>query len=223
MATITRLTQQKKGNRVNVYLNGKFAFGVTLESALENHLKVGKELSPDEIETLRGKDFKDKVLARLLSFASRRPHSQKEILLWFRKKSVPSELHENLFNRLKNIDLLNDEEFAKWWVEQRVHFRSAPKKMLKLELRAKGISDEIIEKTLDESKALPDVELARKVLIKRYGKIPPLTDLKEKKRVYDFLLRRGFSYSVIKEALSTKLSAVRARTELADSNDEEYN
>lgn len=202
MSTITRLSQQRKNNRVNVYLDGRFAFGVTLESALENYLKVGQELSQSKIETLRGKDFKDKVFANLINFASRRPHSQREILQWFRRKNIPPELHEDLFNRSKNAILLNDEEFAKWWVEQRVHFRSSPKKMLKLELRQKGISDEIIEKTLGESKALPDVELARKVLLKKYRKIPELSDLKEKKRVYNFLLRRGFSYLTIKEALS---------------------
>ncbi|MEK7521692.1 MAG: regulatory protein RecX [Patescibacteria group bacterium] len=204
MPIVTRLSQQKKNNRVNVYLDGKFAFGVTLESALENHLKVGKELSQGKIETLRGKDFKDKIFAKLLSFASRRPHSQKEISLWFKKKNVPEELYVDLFNRLKNIGLLNDEEFARWWVEQRVHFRSSPKKMLKLELRGKGISDEITEKVLGESETTPDIELARKVLVKRFGKIPELVNLKEKKRVYDFLLRRGFSYDTIKQVLAKK-------------------
>ena len=103
MPQITRLSQQRKNNRVNVYLDGKFGFGVTLESALENHLKVGKELAQSEIETLRGKDFKDKIFAKLLNFASRRPHSQKEISQWFRRKEVPEELHQDLFNRLKNI------------------------------------------------------------------------------------------------------------------------
>ncbi len=201
MPQITRLSQQRKNNRVNVYLDGKFGFGVTLESALENHLKVGKELAQSEIETLRGKDFKDKIFAKLLNFASRRPHSQKEISQWFRRKEVPEELHQDLFNRLKNIGLLNDEEFARWWVEQRVHFKSYPAKMLKMELKGKGISDETIAKALSESDSVPEIDLAKKVLQKKFGSIPDVADIKQKKRVYDFLLRRGFSYDTIKKAL----------------------
>ncbi|MBI2590747.1 MAG: RecX family transcriptional regulator [Candidatus Blackburnbacteria bacterium] len=211
MAVIARLTQQKKNNRVNVYLDGKYAFGVTLESALENHLKVGMELSTQKIEELRGKDYQDKIYARLLSFASRRPHSQKEFEQWFRKRKVDPAVHQSLLDKLARIGLLNEEEFARWWVEQRITFRCLPPKMLKMELRGKGIKDDVIERILQEAEAPSEVELARKVLKKRFGKIPQNTrDLKEKKRVYDFLLRRGFSYAVVKEALT-------------DNSAEEYN
>jgi len=201
--TITRLIQQKKQKRVNVYLDGKFAFGVTLESTLENHLKVGMELSTQKIEELRGKDYTDKIYVRLLSFASRRSHSKKEFEQWFRKKNVDPNIQDPLLARLSKVGLLNEEEFARWWVEQRVTFRSMPPKMLKMELRSKGIKDEIIEQVLQENEAPSEVELARKVLKKRFGKIPQnIRDLKEKKRIYDFLLRRGFSYSVIKDVLA---------------------
>lgn len=210
MFTITRLTQQKRQNRVNVYLDGKFAFGVTLESALENHLKVGKELTSSEVETLRGKDFKDKVLAKLLNFASRRPHSQKEISLWFRKKNVPPEIYQYLFSKLENIGLLNDEEFARWWVEQRVAFRAMPPRMLKVELQNKGVDREIIEKVLGDVESPTEEELAKKTLLKRFGGIPNVADIRQKKKVYDLMLRRGFSYSVIKKTL-------------AQSGQEEYN
>lgn len=202
MATITRLVQQKNKDRVNVHLDGKFAFGVTLQSALENNLKIGKELSHEEIEALRGKDYLDINFSKLVSFASSRPHSKKEIHLWFRRKHIDENAQKQLFNRLKNVGLVNDEEFAKWWVEQRVHFRSMPQKMLKLELRQKGIKDEIVERVLSERESPSEVELARKVLTKKFRQIPKIKDLKEKRRVYDFLLRRGFGYDAIKKALS---------------------
>lgn len=210
MPTITRLVQQQKKQRVNVYMDGAFGFAITLESALEHNLTVGKELLQEEIEKLRGDDFEDKVFARLISFVSSRPHSKREIERWFRKKNVEVTLQKTLFNRLNNIGLVNDEEFAKWWVEQRVHFRSSPPKMIRVELRAKGIDDHIIDQVLQLVESPSEQTLAKKVLIKRFGKIPQPVDLKEKKRVYDFLLRRGFSYQVIKEVLT-------------DNSTEEYN
>lgn len=202
MATITRLSQQKRKNRVNVYLDGKFGFGVTLESALENHLKVGQELSQEKIEQLRGKDYLDINFSKLVNFASRRPRSEKEIKDWFRRKNIDLKAQNDLFNRLNKTGLVNDEEFAKWWVEQRIHFRLKPPKMLKLELRQKGIRQEVIEKVLSETESPSELELARKVILKKFKKIPIPKDPKDKKRVYDFLLRRGFSYNTIKEALA---------------------
>ncbi|MBI4028744.1 MAG: regulatory protein RecX [Candidatus Blackburnbacteria bacterium] len=201
--TVSRLTQQKNRNRVNVYLDGKYVFGVTLEAALENHLKTGLILTQEKIEQLRGKDYQDKIFAQLVAFGSRRPHSKKEFEQWFRKKNVDPNIQDSLLARLSKVGLLNEEEFARWWVEQRVSFRSMPPKMLKMELHSKGIKDDVIERILQGTEAPSEVELARKVLKKRFGKIPQNThDLKEKKRVYDFLLRRGFSYTVIREALT---------------------
>ena len=82
-----------------------------------------------------------------------------------------------------------------------MHFKSYPAKMLKMELKGKGISDETIAKALSESDSVPEIDLAKKVLQKKFGSIPDVADIKQKKRVYDFLLRRGFSYYTIKKAL----------------------
>ncbi|OGY09217.1 MAG: hypothetical protein A2700_03120 [Candidatus Blackburnbacteria bacterium RIFCSPHIGHO2_01_FULL_44_64] len=205
MPQITRLVQQRNKNRVNVYLDGKFAFSVTLESALENNLKLEKILSQEEMEKLRGKDFDDKIFSRLTSFAVRRPHSKKEIEIWLHRKGIQNEEKEKFINRLIEIGLINDEEFAKWWADQRVTFRAKPAKMIKMELRAKGVEDEIITRTLEEQEGPTDEERAQRVLTKKYGKIPKAQDMKEKKRIYDFLLRRGFSYETIKKVLAQNL------------------
>ena len=77
--------------------------------------------------------------------------------------------------------------------------------MIKMELRAKGVEDEIITRTLEEQEGPTDEERAQRVLTKKYGKIPKAQDMKEKKRIYDFLLRRGFSYETIKKVLAQNL------------------
>jgi len=149
MPVITSIKPQKNGKRVNIYLDSKFGFGLDLENFVKLGLKVEQELSLEEIEKVIKKAEFQKISDRLIRFAMVRPRSEKEIHLWMRRKKVNESLQDDLFNKLKRFDLIDDEKFAKWWVDQRQHFRPKPKRMLTNELRIKGISKNIIEDVLE--------------------------------------------------------------------------
>jgi len=180
MAVITSIKPQKNKKRVSLYLDGEFGFGLDLENFVKLGLKTGMRLKDEEIREIVKKAEFQKVLDKLLKFASLRPRSEKEFNLWLKKHKVHQSLHEDLFNRLKRLELIGDEKFAKWWVEQRLQFKYKSKRELEFELA-----------------------MAKKLIEKKYykwGKLPPFN---RKMKMREFLGRKGFSWDVIKEVLNS--------------------
>lgn len=151
MPIITSIKSQKNKNRVNIYLDDKFGFGIDLENFVKLGLRVEQELTEEKIKEIVKKAEFQKTFDKLLKFAMLRPRSEKEIQDWLRRKKIHESLHNELFNQLKRLDLIDDEKFARWWVEQRQSFRPKPKRILDFELRIKGIGSETIKEALGES------------------------------------------------------------------------
>tara|TARA_Y100000310_G_scaffold260414_1_gene269335 strand:- start:1220 stop:1840 length:621 start_codon:yes stop_codon:yes gene_type:complete len=199
--TITRITQQKDSNRANIYLDGKFAFGLSLEGILQNNLKTGKVLSQEAIDNLRGGAEEEKVYNKVLRFVTSRPHSEYEIKLWFRRKKVNPEQVERVFDRLKNLDMVDDKVFARWWIEQRLTFRPKSQRALIVELRQKGVEREVIEDVLANVE-FNEVEVAQKVAEKQKGRLKNLPQDLRNRKLSEYLARRGFSWEVVKQILA---------------------
>lgn len=201
MGQITKIAKQKTRDRVNIYVDGKYTLSASIEIATKHELKRGEELTVDTIANLKNEDIDSKTYNNLLNFALRRPHSEKEIKLWFLKKKVLEKDQEELFNRLKKLDIIDDKAFAKWWIEQRTTFKSFSKRYIENELRSKGVARHVIEEAFLETTTPSEKSLAKKLLQKKFGDLET-QDLKRKKRATDFLLRRGFSWGVIREILT---------------------
>jgi regulatory protein len=201
MPQITAIKPQRSGRRVNIYLDGKFGFGLDLENFVKLGLKIEQELTENEISEVIKKAEFQKTYDKILRFGSLRPRSEKEYRLWLKRHKVHESLHNNLFDRLKRLDLLNDKKFALWWVEQRIQFKQKGSLLLKLELRGKGIDKEIIEEILEEVK-VDEVRLAKYLIEKKSYKWKNLTDLDVKKKKTEFLLRQGFNWNTINRVIS---------------------
>lgn len=200
MPRITSIKPQKDQKRVNIYLDGRFGFGLDLENFVKLNLKVEQELAPEEIEEITKKASFAKYLNRLLNFAMVRPRSEKEILDWFKRKKVEETYFKKLLSKLKKFELLDDEKFASWWVQQRLTFKAKSKKELLQELRIKGIDKDIVEKVLSESN-LDEEKNAKKLLEKNLYKWKRFDKETAKKKAGEFLLRKGFSWDMIKKVL----------------------
>lgn len=202
MPQITGIRPQKKKTRFNIYLDGKFAFGLPAEALVKAGLKIGQLLSDKEIEKLIKENEYDKYYNGVLKFISLRPRSEKEISDWFKKREVGQQTKNLVWQKLQDLGYVNDEEFAKWWVEQRQSFRPTGFRGLALELRQKGISQETIVKLLNGSiVSLSEREMAKKAAEKKmklWQKLPPL---ELKKKMTSFLGRRGFSWEIIEEVI----------------------
>lgn len=204
MPIITAIKPQKNKKRVNIYLDGRFGFGIDLENFVKLGLKVNKELSEDKIAKILKKAEFQKIYDKIVKFATLRPRSEKELKDWLRKKRVHKSLHKSLFNRLKRLDLIDDYQFAKWWVEQRTAFRPRGKMALFSELRQKGIERRIIEKALSEFE-VDEEKLAKISLKKKEYRWKKMGKREKTKRMSNYLARKGFSWEAIKEAIKDYL------------------
>lgn len=151
-------------------------------------------------------DLFQKFYDRALRFLSYRPRSQKEITDFLAKKKVAPIVVTKILQKLKQQDLVNDQEFAKWWIEQRTRFHPRGLRVIKLELRQKGISSELIEKILSNG----DIEIlgeeaVKKLIIKKIARYQGLPKRELYQKLSQFLLRRGFSWETAKDVIDEVL------------------
>lgn len=202
--TITALQAQKKNKeRVNVFLDGSFAFGLPLETAVR--LKVGQSLSPDEIATLQQEDLLDKVKQTAYRLISYRPRSIAEVERHLARKGYDQELIDTAVAQLIAVDLLNDEAFARYWVEQRDTFKPRSRLALSQELRQKGIQRSIVEAVLAN---VDEYEAAHRAAIKKTRRWASLSAEEFRAKLGGFLQRRGFNYEIINQIINERWQSI---------------
>ena len=193
MKKITAIVAQKKHpNRVNIHLDGEFAFGLARITAA--WLRVGQELEEKKIEQLQVEDARERALQQALLFLGYRARSESEIRQNLRKHEIPETVIEETLGRLRKDGLANDDQFARAWVENRSTFRPRSRRMMALELRQKGLDDEAMQSALED---VDDEALAYEAAQKRAPKLKSLEWSEFRKKLSDFLARRGFPYSVV--------------------------
>ena len=203
MPLVTAIKPQKNKKRVNIYLDGKFGFGIDLENFVMLGLKVERELSDKEVEEIVKKAQFQKTLDKLLRFATLRPRSEKEIKDWFKRRKVYESLHKELFNRLNRLDLIDDTKFVQWWVEQRSSFKPRGKRALEMELRMKGIKKEVIREVLEETE-VDEKKIAKELLDKKSYKWKNLPKREARAKMSAFLARKGFNWETIEKIIEKR-------------------
>ena len=129
-----------------------------------------------------------------------RPRSEKELKDRLYKKGFGREIVESVLTRLKESKIIDDVNFAELWVESRMRQNPKGKVVLRRELKEKGIADSAIELTLSEKTGNEDA-MVKELALERYEKIKTLPREKIKKRLFDFLARRGFDFETIGEVI----------------------
>jgi len=203
---ITALKIQKRNkDRVNVYLDGQFAFGLAAIEAVQ--LRVGQKLTGDEIVELEMKDEVERSYERALNFLSYRPRSEEEVRRNLREKDVDDQVIEVVIGRLTRAGLVDDREFANYWVDNRARFNPRGLRGLRYELRRRGVSHAIIDEALDSFDASAAASRVAEAGARRLSREAP-DDFRRKLKAY--MARRGFSYHLIKPLVEEKLEERRA-------------
>jgi len=201
VGVVTSLKQQARNSeRVNVFIDDEFRLGLTKELAAR--LRIGQELSDRQIEELLHQEQFEVAYRRALRQISRRPHTTEEIRMKLHRKQAPARVIEMVIERLQVAKLLDDHSFAQAWVENQQSFRPRGHKALRVELRKKGIENEIIDAVLED---FDDKEAAYRAAAKatsRYRSLPP--EIGER-RLLAYLARRGFSYSLCRKVVDAAL------------------
>jgi regulatory protein len=199
--TVTAIQQQQHNlERVNIFLDGAFAFAVTRDEAVMQGLRIGRELTVDEVGAFRAQDFVSKATESALRLLAVRPRAEQELRDRLKRKDYDAATIDLAIERVRNWGYLDDADFARRWVDSRLEYRPRSKRMLEMELRQKGVDRETIETTMEESdidEVAAAIELARKAAAKMSGLDPAVA----RRRITGQLARRGFDYGTIRSAL----------------------
>jgi regulatory protein len=207
--TITSLQfQQRAADRVNVYLDGQYAFALPDEVAARLH--IGQFLSDAEVAALEAEDTLQKAYDRAVRFLSYRPRSVAEVRqhLAHLEAGYSAELIEAVIVRLTEQGYLNDEEFARYWVENRQRFRPKGSRALRQELRQRGLESDVIEMALANVDAEEAAMQAARPRAERLAALAQADPTAFRRKLSDFLLRRGFGYDVVEGIVDALLKEV---------------
>lgn len=195
--TITGLAVQKRNQeRVSIFIDGEFAFGLALIEALK--LKKGQRLSDAEIARLKALDEIEVAHESALHYLSYRPRSVAELRQHLQGKQVGDAAIQAVIERLQLAGLLDDEAFTRFWLDNRQQFKPRSARALRYELKQKGIADETIADALDE---FDEDEAAYQLASQRAPRYRDLDRPTFRKRLGDFLARNGFSYNTIRDVV----------------------
>lgn len=206
---ITAITVQVRDkDRVNVSVDGKYRFSLDILQLGDLGIKIGNEYIEAELEKLEEESQFGKLYARTLEYSLMRPHSQREVKDYlYRKtrdtrtkegavrKGVSQQLTERVLERLIQKGYVDDEKFARFWIENRNLRKGSSMRKLSAELSAKGVDRTIIETLLGESDREDKTEL-EKIIEKKRSRYD------DEQKFMAYLARQGFSYDDIKDALS---------------------
>jgi regulatory protein len=194
---ITALQQQAtNAERVNIFVDERFLMGAGALIVMQLGLRVGQELSEAQLEQLRSDEALQQAIDRALNYLSFRPRSQREVRDYLKRKNTPPELIDAALARLEHLDLVNDRNFASFWLETREQFSPKGARALKNELRVKGVEREIVEEIVDDEQ---DEERAQRAAEKKAYSLlrqPGIDFAAFQRRLGSFLQRRGFGYDV---------------------------
>jgi regulatory protein len=199
MSEITGIKKAKgREKRVKLYLDGKPALGLLAETALQEGLRVGQEVTKGELDTLESQDRYQRCLNAAIRFLGYRPRSEAEVRQRLQKHGFDGECLEKSLARLKEQGLVDDIAFARFWKENRDTFSPRSKRLTKMELRRKGLSSDVIEQIIGE---IDEKDSAYRAALKKAPRLATYEYQDFRRRLGDYLGRRGFDYGIIKETI----------------------
>lgn len=196
--TITSIKQQvKRPDRYSIYIDGKYSFSLSEGELLQTKLRIGQEFSDQELQKLKQTAVIDKGYDRALNLISHRWRSEWELRDYLKRKDYDPDAAQTIIQRLQERGYVNDEIFARRWVENRRLLKPISRRRLVQELKQKRVDEDVIQQVLAEDQT--DEKTVLKDLIARKRK---QTKYQDDLKLMQYLARQGFDYGSIKEALA---------------------
>jgi regulatory protein len=195
---ITAIEKQKRRRRANIHLEGRFAFSLSLELVMQAGLRVGDSVGAEQVESLRQADVRQQAYEAALRLLAYRPRSEREIGQRLARRGLPARVIRETVERLRGQGLLDDAAFARFWVESRDQHSPRGRRLLWQELAAKGVQRETAREATAE---VEEEQAALRAAEKRVYHLQGLDHPTFRRRLGDFLLRRGFSYETVRDTV----------------------
>lgn len=197
MSEITKIEIQKNNkDRVNIFLDGQYAFPLSVETTMKYGLKKGMEIDEKRKTDLIHESDSRVALDKCVHYLNQSLKTKQQIIDYVKKHGFDDSIGEYVIEKLTEYGYIDDHTYAQKYIA--TYLGSVGKKKIEYDLVRKGVPKDIIESVLQEAETPTDkvVHLVRKKLGKE------TLDQKQKERIMRYLLGKGFSYDEVKHALS---------------------
>jgi regulatory protein len=192
---VTAIRSGQRGKRVNIFLDEKFAFSLEAEVAIKEGLRTDQALSEGEIEALKKADLFQRCLNAAFRYLSYRPRSESELRERLHRRGFDDQNVAAVLTKLKEQGLVDDLAFAQFWKDNRESFRPRSQWLTRLELRQKGVAEEIINRVAAQ---VDDEASAYRAAVAKAHRLSTADYDSFRRRLGQYLKRRGFGYGLIK-------------------------
>lgn len=197
---ITAITQQKRDpSRYNIFVDGEYAFSLPMQDILYFKLTEGREVTEKTIVFIRKNLIYIQAQDTALRFLGYKMRTVQEIRQKLLEKEFAEDVIAQVLAFLEKYGYVDDRDYCRRYIRERLRLKPKSSYVLGLELLQRGISSHIIEEVLAETEIDEAGDALRWLEKKSRGQWPPENE-KKKKQLFDFLLRKGYSYDIIREA-----------------------
>jgi regulatory protein len=198
---ITAITQQKNNkDRYSVFIDDNFAFGLIMQDIVYFKLKQGEEISQEKYNFIQNELIYIQAQDIALHYIAYKMRTEQEVRKKLFEKEYTEYIIERVIHFLIEYHYIDDMKYCKSYIKQRLQYNPKGVYILKMELKQRGIKQSIIDKAIENSD-IDELNDAIKLLQKKCLYLDDI-DEKNKKRLFAFLQRRGYSYDIIKEAFA---------------------
>lgn len=198
MPVITDVQRQKHSpDRYSIFIDGDYSFSLSdLDFSLSD-LKVGQVLKPEQLASFQQGSTRSKAYERAVHFLSFRQRTEFELRNFLKRKGYEEAVIQQALDRLSEAKLVDDAQFVRDWVATRQSLKPRSRKMIILELKEKGVKREVIEAGLINYGREAELEAIKQIATKKltHG------STQDQRKLTDYLIRQGFNFDLIKQAL----------------------
>ncbi len=198
---ITEIRDQVRDpERVSLFIDGEFRIGLPRIAVSERNLRIGQILTDEDLAELESIDEASRAINQALRLLGYRPRSSSEISSRLRRNGFSEPAIQSAIERMVEYGYVDDQDFARFWVENRQQHRPRGRRMLESELRQRGVSPDMIDQAIDEAD-LDEYGAARELAIKQQERYRGLEPEVWRRRMAGFLQRRGYGWNVVRQVL----------------------
>lgn len=196
---VTAIKQQVKNpDRASIFVDGKFSFSLSLSELVAEKIKIGLELEEPELKALKKISDDGKIKMKALNWVLLRPHSVREFQDYTWRKKIDPDLAASLTEEFIARKYLDDESFARWWVDTKRVSKKQSTKRLQQDLMQKGVARGTIDRILHDEQGSEKTALIE--LIEKKSRLPRYAT--DRQKLTQYLLRQGFGYDDIRSAFT---------------------
>lgn len=199
MNEITAITPQiKDKRRCNVYVDGRFCCGLTLEATVKNRLKVGQTVSPERLAEIQLESEKNTAFDKALTHLSATQKTEKQVRAFLEGKGYLPAVISYVIEKLRSYNFLNDGQYAETYVE--CVGKRKGRRLIRMELKQKGVSEEAIDAAIEGLSPEQEKETLSG-LLEKYMRGKPC-DKATLQKAYRYLMGKGYDYELIRSVLN---------------------